>query len=473
MILKALSAATAALVIASSAVAVSSGTPTRELVKHYAQHFGTDGNFARTAIAAPHQQNALLIADGYLFVAYHDRHDILCISRRPLSGGSWDEIRFSNITETTGNNGHKSANIAYSPEDNRLHIVWGQHANDLQYMISKNDNATTVPASQWNTSLFKSKRNYLKSGQPQSKVTYPRFVIGKDDDLLLFWRGDGGSGGADSFVATYEGNDTWSSRRRIVDGLSPINYTEEGATSKDRNAYFNDINYRSGRLHISWTWREFTGGQASNLGITKTTNHDLNYAYSINDGITWNNAAGTRVADTRIQNYIDLNSDVLFRDRGYQWGIENQCGQTVDKDGAVHILWRQRDAKNGNKSLFHYRKTESASTFTGRKVSFNSSGRPKIYSDPTNNSKKTLYALYTRNGEVQVRGANKGTNNWGTWQDLLDSDDDLSKSHDYHSVQAVLSDDGRTMYILAHRSKLNNGTPTSSPLELITLPVTP
>ena len=476
MKIRSLSMVVATLAIASTSQAVTSGTPTLEKVKHYAQFFGDQAQFARTANSTSTQQNALLVADGYLFATYFDNNDYLCLARRPQSGGAWKEIKFSSIPKETRNDGHETPNVGRS-SDGRLHLIWGLHDEDMQYMVSNQDNATTVPDSQWTTALFGAERNYLRTGRPLARTTYPRFVIGKDNDLLVFWRGEGPSGGANSFVATYEGNGNWSEARKFVDGRTSIPYTASGVTSNDRNAYFNDINYRSGRLHVSWTWRELTEGQAAAAGITEITNHELNYAYSTDNGVTWRNQtnSSTPVADSNAGTSINLNSDVAFRSRGYAWGIENQCGQTVDGDGTVHMVWRQRDAANGTKVLMHYYKTKTATSISSQQLPFVSSSRPKVYADPSGNAERTLYALIVRSGKIEVHGANKGTNNWGTWTKLLDSDADVhgGSNIDYITATAQFSDDGRTLYILSQRADGNGGSTTDSRLDMITLPVTP
>nr|BFE70867.1 hypothetical protein GCM10020092_041680 [Actinoplanes digitatis] len=71
----------------------------------------------------------------------------------------------------------------------------------------------------------------------------------------------------------------WTLVGRFIDG-----------TTADNNAYLFGLEYDStGLLHATWTVRETSNA---------STNHDLFYAYSRDDGRTWRNNAGTVVATT-------------------------------------------------------------------------------------------------------------------------------------------------------------------------------
>lgn len=450
----------AALLGASTVQAVSSGTAHVDDIDGTVQFFNNSiREFSYSSNSAPHQQNALVVADDNIYVTFFNTDGSLMIARRSEDNNNdnWTRSEFSSSHDSSDPDSHRTANIAVSPNDKRIHIMWGHHADKLRYVVTKDPNATLKPDSQFNVSLFESERQYLKSGQNLSRVCYPRMFVGANDKLQVVWRDDGGSGNANSYIATYNDDKTWTSRLKIINGK-----TGTYAGDSNRNAYFNDIGYRNGTTHVSWTWRE--SAQKVNGYVT---NHDLLYAYSTDSGNTWRNRLGNQVAGTGSWTMNLNTSDIKFKTLGYSDRVENQCGQAIDRTGRVHMLWRHDNA-SGSKTLFHYFKSNGSSTVNTRERSgLSSSIRPKIYADPTNNSKDTLYIVTISGTKIKVYGANKGTDYWGTWETLYTSADD------YITATAQIADDGRKLFIMAQKRPADVATATSSGLDLITLPVTP
>lgn len=441
-------------------VPVSSGTPDVDELDASAQFFNNSKReFSYSSNSAPHQQNAVLVADGYLFVVYFDADGSLVLARRPENNDNapWVKRAFSASHDQTDPDSHRTANIAVSPNDKRLHIMWGHHADKLRYVVTKDANATTKSNAQFQTSLFEAERQYLKAGENLTKVCYPRLFVGADDKLQVVWRDDGGSGSGNSYIATYNDNKTWSSRLKIIDGKVGT-YDGDG----NRNAYFNDIGYRDGVTHVSWTWRENAKSQNGYV-----TNHDLHYAYSENGGNTWKNRLDETVGNSSSMT-MNLNSkDIKFKTLDYTKRVENQCGQAIDRSGRVHMLWRHNNGSD-DKTLYHYFKSAGSSeVHTRERSELPGSIRSKIYADPTDHGDETLYIVTVAGSKVTVYGANKGEDYWGSWSTLYKS------TANYITATAQIADDGRKLFILAQKRPTDLEKANSSGLDVIVLPVAP
>lgn len=125
------------------------------------------------------------------------------------------------------------------------------------------------------------------------------------------------------------------------------------------NPYAHGLNWRNGRLHVSWVYRGFVSypgwddpldtkhkQQAGPNGAEN--NHDICYAYSDDFGYTWANSAGKTVARLREGETItnDTEGIAVFQvPKGS--GLTNQEAQAVDQEGGVHVL--NRDTLDGGK----------------------------------------------------------------------------------------------------------------------------
>lgn len=79
-------------------------------------------------------------------------------------------------------------------------------------------------------------------------------------------------------------------------------------TGVKNNPYVSGIDYRSGRMHITWTYRSWIYYEGwDDPADTKhkqlsgpnelENNHDICYAYSDDKGYTWKNGSGEIIAD--------------------------------------------------------------------------------------------------------------------------------------------------------------------------------
>jgi hypothetical protein len=130
----------------------------------------------------------------------------------------------------------------------------------------------------------------------------------------------GVSGNGDAYLWEYDGSTgAWTTLGKYIDGVSA-----------NENPYLFGINYdRNGRLHVTWCWRATPDA---------STNHDLYYAYSDDNGRTWRNNAGTQVGTTGTTpmtlSMTSLRVWTIAQNRGYI----NQESQSVDRRGRVHVL---------------------------------------------------------------------------------------------------------------------------------------
>ncbi len=287
-----------------------------------------------------HQSEALLTRGDYQYATwYHNGPDdeYVYVARRHLSGTNWEVIDDLGITFDRGDgNAWDNHNvIAMGVADNgTVHLAYDHHGHTLRYT---NSAAGAATSGTWNASLFNSEQNALNvSDANLTAVTYPRFVDDTATGTTHFIYRSGGSGNGDLHVATYDPtSSTWGPLRNFIDGDAGT-YVDSVGSSNNRNAYLNGVDVdASGRMHITWTWRESAGG----------TNHDIMYAYSDDGGDTWKNNAGVTVGTPGSP--MDLDSPgitVVPMDRTNT--LMNQQTQTVDADGAVHtVMWHRADGQ--------------------------------------------------------------------------------------------------------------------------------
>lgn len=145
---------------------------------------------------------------------------------------------------------------------------------------------------------------------------------------------------------------------------SQYTFTGQHLTGIKNNPYINGLDYRNGRLHLTWTYRGFVWyegwddpldtkhkAQAGPNGAEN--NYDICYAYSDNLGGVWKNGAGSVVADLGKGESIrpDAEGIVAFS-IAKDSGLTNQEAQAVDRDGGVHVL--NRDTIGGKLQWKHY-----------------------------------------------------------------------------------------------------------------------
>lgn len=203
------------------------------------------------------RKNAVVTFDSVQYTAFYDSTGHVVLARRIIGTTSWDV----NVTEYTGNieDAHNSISIMVDGAG-YLHISWDHHDNELRYSRS------VAPGS------MELGEKMSMIGTEEASVTYPEFHRLPGGDLLFLYR-DGGSGNGNLVMNRYDHEaQSWQRlHSNLIDG--------EG----QRNAYWQAHVDASGRIHLSWVWRE-TWDVA--------TNHDICYAVSLDGGATWQRTTG-------------------------------------------------------------------------------------------------------------------------------------------------------------------------------------
>ena len=281
---------------------------------------------------ASFDQDKIVSYDDFQYTVFWGADRTLSVARRGLKDNAVQVIRLEayrlaeGLAESQQRNGHRNTVIGLSPGDGRLHLAWDHHNNDLNYTRSR-AGLVTEPPEQMGLEDFEPRQPILE-GTPQ-RVTYPRFFNDHEERLYFFYR-SGGSGSGNSVLFEYDHESSlW---RMISDCLLSL----EGAypvwsNSTSRNAYLHDLLFdASGRLHLTWVYREESRSWA--------TNHDLHYAYSDDQGRTWNNNQGLPIADTGKGERITIDSPgvVVYEIPVYSW-LMNQGAMTLDSRNQPHV----------------------------------------------------------------------------------------------------------------------------------------
>ncbi len=186
-----------------------------------------------------------------------------------------------------------------------LHLAWDHHNDSLRYCRSISPGALELTPK-------------LPMTLRENRVTYPEFYRLPGGDLLFFFR-EGESGRGNLVINRYDHKaHTWQRvHESLIDG--------EG----QRSAYWQASTDDKGRIHLSWVWRETSD---------VATNHDLCYAFSDDEGVTWKMSTGERYT-------LPIKQDAAE----YAWHIPqqheliNQTAMTADASGNPYIAtyWRE------------------------------------------------------------------------------------------------------------------------------------
>lgn len=317
------------------------------------------------------QTDILRTFNGYQYTAWYDTvgtTQIIWLARRTVNGtsvGDWELFRtgseFLNGDESAWN-AHCVIVLGISPVDGTLHLTWDHHGHTLRYRRSVAGLCTTNTAAWGTPGMLLPEQNWLGApGQTITSVTYPRFANAPDGRLVLTYR-TGSTSAGDNWFHNYDpATGTWIPRRKIqAKEGTYIGVLKNGVTgtSNSRNAYENGYSFGpDGVLHHTWTFRE----------AADAANHDICYAYSTDDGLTWRNNAGTVIADTTLGQAIRVDSPgIIVKVLDGRQRLINQQAQCVDNDGRVHVLALHRRVEPGNE----WNVSESNNQFSTAKTAY-------------------------------------------------------------------------------------------------------
>ena len=349
------------------------------------------------------QQEGIRTFNGWQYAVFWDSSSYVNISRRQLPSGAWQNIRFTDY-RTSSTDSHNVISMGISHLDGTIHLAFDMHNSPMRYRISKPGAALNPAGTAWTASLFSATSSTLKGQWLPSSLTYPAFISSPGGKLQMTIR-DGASGGGDQLLYEYNGagsSGAWTSIGKII----------EGGTA---NAYMFGQEYSpSGCLHMSWNWR-----QTSN----PSTNHDLLYAYSCDEGRTWRNNADATIATTGSNPLSASSSGIRVWAIGQNRGLINQESMVIDANGFVHVIashmpdWQPNDSDftraRAKSVVMHYFRNPSSRGWTRRVTPFvEHSARSDVVADSNGN----LYVVSgddtTKRLHIETASAASGWSDW-------------------------------------------------------------
>lgn len=331
------------------------------------------------------RKNSVTTFQGTQYTAFYDGEGTMVLAKRKLGSKNWEvhETKYSaNVKDA-----HNAISVGVDGKG-ILHVSWGLHGQKLIYAQSREVGSLELS------------QKRVMTGENEEAVTYPQFFRLVNGDLLFMYR-DGSSGDGDVMLNRYNSTTKeWTKvAHPLIDGQG------------ERNAYVNLLAIdQNGGWHISWTWRE-TWDVA--------TNHDIMYAYSNDQGKTWEKSDGEKY---QLPITID-NAEIAYK-IPQKSELINQTSMTVDSEGrpVIATYWKPQ---NDDSPQYHIVWKEAGdwrvSQVTNRKSSFSLSGggtkripisRPQIVGGDT----QDLYVIYRdfeRGGGISV--AQSADSNYQIW----------------------------------------------------------
>ncbi len=272
------------------------------------QLYPIDKGWAKNSVNTVIFRQSVTSYNNIQYTAYYDPQGAMIIAKRKLGSEQWEKhkTRYSSDVEDA----HNSISIAVDG-DGILHVAWGMHGDELRYARSKSPGGLKLTS------------ELPMTGENEDAVTYPQFYRLSGGDLLFMYR-YGSSGSGNTMVNRYS-SDTgeWQSiHHPLIDG--------EG----ERNAYVNPLSIdREGGWHISWNWRETWD---------VSTNHDIMYAYSPDEGKTWLNSKGEEYSLPVTAGNAEVAFEIPQKSE-----LINQTSMTINSKGepVVATYWRKENSE--------------------------------------------------------------------------------------------------------------------------------
>lgn len=353
------------------------------------------------------QQEGITTFNGWQYTAWWDQDGYVNLARRAVASTSWQTVRLSDY-RTTSTDSHNTISIGISGQDGTIHLAFDMHSSVLKYRKSVAGLATSPSSANWSASSFAPVSNSL-AGQSLPQVTYPQFLRAPDGVLQMSIR-TGASGAGDQVLFEYRSG-TWTYLGQFLNG-----------TGADNNAYLFGIEYddtgldSSDLLHVTWTVRETPNA---------STNHDIYYAYSKDQGRTWRNNNGDVVGTTGSNPLIADAAGLRVVDIGQNRGLINQESQVVDSAGNVHVLASHMapsaasdsnfDSARGKSVLVHYWRDKPSKAWNRQVLSYTGvMTRADIGVDAGDNLYIAAGNSSTRRLSVYTASQGSGWTDWAT-----------------------------------------------------------
>jgi len=376
------------------------------------------------------RKNALTSFKDHQYAAYYDNEQYVVLAKRKLNSKKWQILRSS--FKGDAEDAHKSISLMVDGEG-YLHVSWGQHDNQLNYVRSIAPNSLKLGEKE------------QMIGKQEEKVSYPEFYRLANGNLLFFYR-DGGSGNGNLIINRYDTRSkSWN---RLQDRL----ISGEGK----RNAYTQTTVDSQGTIHTSWVWRE-------NPNVS--SNHDLCYAKSTDGGVTWLKSSGERYTLP-----ITLENAEYALQIPQESELINQTAMATDAQGNPFIAsyWRPQGTLvpqyhivyhiNGKWQLRNLNFRTQAFTLSGGGTKKIPISRPQlvVWQKGKTCHLALLFRDVERGSKVSMAvSTGKDLNRWtckdltpesvGEWEPLYDTELWLAKKQLSIFVQDVMQVDGEGM----------------------------
>lgn len=379
--------------------------------------------------AVAFRKNSVVSHNNVQYVAFYDSASYVVIAKRVIGSQAWTVKRTPYTGKVT--DAHNAISIMVDGEG-YLHVSWDHHGDPLRYCKSIQPGSLDLTD------------KIPMLGQDEKNVTYPEFYRLPSGDLLFMYR-SGGSGRGNLILNKYSVKDkTWKRLHNVLlDG--------EG----QRNAYWQACIDPRGIIHLSWVWRE-----SPNVA----SNHDIAYACSNDEGLTWQNSRGSKyklpinASTAEYALRIPPSSELI-----------NQTSMCADHRGRPYIVtyWRPSGKEAPQYHVvFKDGKTWKATSIYDRKLTFSLSGagtkkipiaRPQIM--VTKGKRPSIYILF-RDAERENRASlatckNMNAPVWnitdltdyslGDWEPSYDTERWKNNESLHLFIQRVGQGDGETL----------------------------
>lgn len=252
------------------------------------------------------RNNSLVTHRDEQYIGYYDGEGYLTLGKRKLNSDRWTLKR----SPYKGNvkDAHNVISLMVDG-DGYVHVSFDHHGHALNYCRTRAPHSLELGKKQPMT------------GVDEGNVTYPEFYPLAGGDLLFVYR-SGSSGRGNLVMNRYSlKSKSWTRVQDVlIDG------------ENQRNAYWQLCVDEQGVIHLSWVWRETWMVE---------TNHDICYARSQDNGVTWQKSDGTpyvlpiTATNAEYACRLPQNSELI-----------NQTSMSTDAQGHPYIAtyWRSSDS---------------------------------------------------------------------------------------------------------------------------------
>jgi hypothetical protein len=338
--------------------AVASSRPAGTAVKlvplddgdHATSEFGYAGSSAINSVAFV--RSSIKTVGDQQFITWYGRHqynsaalynNTIWIGRRNLGSSEWEVFRHPTFTANSITDGHDV--ISYGIDGaGYMHVSWGMHGDAFHYSKS------TTPVT-GNGAITLGPDTTMTG--TESSVTYPQFLKLPAGDLLFIFR-EVASGNGDTYINRYSiGSQTWANVHGGTSTQSP--FIKGTGWTPNYNAYLNmpQLGGADGNeLILTWCWRTSSGLSDAGTGFSGyQTNNNLNFARSLDSGLTWKRNDGTSYAlpITRDLEIGAANKAEILVTIPEGSSLINQASTCLDSnDKPVTCTWWAPESSSGN-----------------------------------------------------------------------------------------------------------------------------